>query len=192
MGNDTGAGIGWNGGKIGVLEGGVTGEIRIPKGEWIKGCPGGEGEGKGQGLGTRAGVDCLEEWAGDRELTDWGADKGALTGVPGRDFCGEDGCFGVPEEEDEDEDEDEFELDDGEATMGESQDGDAVDGAGVGESRLMMLGLESPPNAFNDIGCGESESLSESVSSSELTVKSITSILGFFGAGPTLKTWSNL
>lgn len=87
------------------------------------------------------------------------------------------------DEDDDDEDDDEFELDEGEATMGESQDGDAVEGAGVGESRLMTLGLEST-NAVDDIGWGESHSLSESDSSSELTVKSITSILGFFGAGP--------
>lgn len=167
---------------MGVVEGGVTGEILIPKGEWITGCPpGGEGEGKGRGLGARAGVDWREDRAGERELTDWGADKGALTGVPAWDFCGEDGCFGVLEEddEDEDEDEDEFELDDGEATMGESHDVDAEDGAGVGESRLM-----TSPNAFDDMGWGESHSLSVSESSSELIVKSITSILGFFGAGP--------
>jgi hypothetical protein len=55
-----------------------------------------------------------------------------------------------------------------------------------------MFGLESLPSVFRDIGCGESESLSESVSSSELTVKSITSILAFFGGGPTLKTWLNI
>lgn len=167
---------------MGVVEGGVTGEILIPKGEWITGCPpGGEGEGKGRGLWARAGVDWREDRAGERELTDWGADKGALTGVPAWDFCGEDGCFGVLEEddEDEDEDEDEFELDDGEATMGESHDVDAEDGAGVGESRLM-----TSPNAFDDMGWGESHSLSVSESSSELIVKSITSILGFFGAGP--------
>lgn len=167
---------------MGVLVGGVTGEILIPNGEWIKGWPvGGEGEGRGWGLRARAGVDCRDDRVGDRELIDWGADKGALTGVPAWGFCGEDDCFWELEEddEDEDEDEDEFELDDGEATMGESHDGDAVEGAGVGESRLI-----TSPKAADDKGWGESHSLSVSDSSSELIVKSITSILGFFGAGP--------
>lgn len=38
--------------------------------------------GRGRGLVARAGVDCREDLAGDRELTDWGAERGALTGVP--------------------------------------------------------------------------------------------------------------
>lgn len=166
---------------MGVVEGGVTGEILIPKGEWITGCPpGGEGEGKGRGLGARAGVDWREDRAGERELTDWGADKGALTGVPAWDFCGEDGCFGVLEEddEDEDEDEDEFELDDGEVIMGELYDVDVEDGVGVGEFRLMIL-----LNVFDDMGWGELYLFLVFEFLLELIVKFIIFILGFFGVG---------
>lgn len=166
---------------MGVVEGGVIGEILIFKGEWITGCFfGGEGEGKGRGLGVRVGVDWREDRVGEREFIDWGVDKGVFIGVFVWDFCGEDGCFGVLEEddEDEDEDEDEFELDDGEVIMGELYDVDVEDGVGVGEFRLMIL-----LNVFDDMGWGELYLFLVFEFLLELIVKFIIFILGFFGVG---------
>ena len=179
--------MGWKGGKLCAVMGGVTGDIRAPRGERI-------GE--------------VGEWAGDvgidrgewmlRPACDWPIEPASPVGEwEGRDLLGPGAAGGGgadadatgdfcltgdewPDELfDEDDDEDEFELEDGDATMGEFEM-ETDDGAGFGESRLMTAGLLSD-NVVADIGAGlpHSVSLSES-SSSELTVKSITSILGFF------------